>query len=347
VRRRGRAPEGRQQEQRAAAPRQLGEHGPRPEAGHQEREDVKHQQVGEQVALVRLLHLQQHRGEEAAQHREHGRAESASQDGHEGAQQGDHEHRDEGGAGADQVIEGVGGEEGQVEAAEAAPGQPLAQVGHVPPAVEQKAGQQHQAGADDSDPHSCRRPQVRVVEGPLEKERGRDQDHDDADPGRPASADALLEIKRGARGRNGHPERRGAGLGGRRRHVDGSGCDRGLGYGRRLGHRRGKRGAPGRRTRGAALEGLHAVQDRAEPGLERGDAPVRALRRPPRACGEQRDDGNDEGGHGQEQAEGEGHLGHDEGLSLRGAYTEGAARRSSFLDPQPETVPVASTDERY
>jgi len=56
----GRAPERRQQEQRAAAPGELGERGPRPEARDQQHEDVEHQQVGQQVALVGTLHAQEH-----------------------------------------------------------------------------------------------------------------------------------------------------------------------------------------------------------------------------------------------------------------------------------------------
>ena len=41
-------------------------------------------------------------------------------------------------------------------------------------------------------------PEVLVVEGPLEEERGRDQDDHDPDPRGPAGSDALLEAERPA-----------------------------------------------------------------------------------------------------------------------------------------------------
>ncbi len=119
----------REQEQRATAPRHLGEHRPRPEPGHEQDQDVEDQEVDEEVPLVGVLDVQQHRGQQATEDREHRGAEPAGQDRHQGSEQRDREHRGERDRRADQAVERLGREQRQVEPAEPAAGEPLAQVG--------------------------------------------------------------------------------------------------------------------------------------------------------------------------------------------------------------------------
>ena len=86
-----------------------------------------------------------------------------------------------------------------------------------------------------------------------------------------------------------------------------SGLGEGRGHRRRLGDRRRRRArvdSGGRPVAaGGALERPHPVEQPTQLALERGDTPVRALGRRPRARREQRDDGEDERDHGEEQAE--------------------------------------------
>jgi len=59
--------------------------------------------------------------------------------------------------------------------------------------VQEQTAPQHDETRDQTEPHARAGPEVSVLEGPLQEERDRDQDGDDADPGGPSRAEALLE----------------------------------------------------------------------------------------------------------------------------------------------------------
>src|SRR5437667_233352 len=79
---------------------------------------------------------------------------------------------------------------------EASARQPFAEVWQVtaPPDGEARAEQSH--AEEDTQGHAQPGSDQIPLEGPAQEEAGGEQDGDDADPGGPARADALLEIER-------------------------------------------------------------------------------------------------------------------------------------------------------
>ena len=331
-------PEHGQKQERAARPRQAVQRGPAPKARDGQHEEIEHEQIDEEIALVGPLDAEQQGREETAQHRERRGDLPTRRHRHGGAEQGHREHAAEGGRRAEQAVEDVGRPQREVEHAQAEAGQAFAQIRHVAAPVQAETREQQDHPHDRAERHARARSEQVTVEGPLQKEADGEEERDDAHPRRPARADALLEIerrryRRRRRGRStGAPgnrpwRRRGGGrrdLGSEKRRPGlvrtsaRTGAERRGGPLRmhgcldlngRLGRRR-----SGSRRGGAALERPHAIEEAAHLLLEHRDPIVGRRRRLPAPGGAIGQDRDDDGGERQqhvyeEAAEGEDHRG--------------------------------------
>ena len=147
-------------EKRGADPGEPVQRGPVPDARDGEDEEVEDHEVDEQVPLVGLLHREEHRCQEAAEHGDHRRRLPVRHDRDERPEESHREHAGKGPAGTQEPVERMGAEEREVEHAQPQPGQRRAEIAQVAAAV------QHEAAREQ--PHARHEAQHDARAGPEE-----------------------------------------------------------------------------------------------------------------------------------------------------------------------------------
>ena len=186
-------PEGEQYER--ASPGKEGEPAPVADRHQEQYAHVQQQHVGQEYALVRQAVLQEDGSGEPAEYGQYGHSDGVVAQGGRGTGHGDQDEGPESDLGRDQVVQGKGTVDRQVQDGQAPAGYRLGPHGVAPPPV--LAGAQQDASARQAQDDPLRFAQPAVVDGQADEECDAEDQGDDADAGQPVAPQQPLPVPAG------------------------------------------------------------------------------------------------------------------------------------------------------